>query len=613
MGDDAAAFRNETGRASRSGPGGCDSGADLRPGVILSTRPEDPARPFAEAHLQSLPGWEERVHVVDGRLPQAGGEEMEVVISERGSMLSHLAPGDTVRLALACDEGDQACQANPRAVTARVAGVVAPIWDEDPFWASGWPTYLEPAYVESNPGLILPLLTPTASFTAAMRELGPPVQGASAWYMFTLPERLSRGNINGALADVEQLNKDVSGQQGIAFSPLRHVIGQFQRESDHQRAPLTILLLELSGIALFYLVLVGSAVMDRQAREIALLRSRGTSTAQVVASHVVEAAIIGAATVVLAPLLAAAAISLLGLTPVFDKVSHGDRLPVTVLPSAVGFAALGALLGVLAVAVPAWVAARRGLVAQRQAEARPSKPFFQRFYLDVAFAGIALLLLWELRERGSVYTPSATGGVTTDPLLLASPALLVFAVGMLFLRIYPLVLRGIAWLVSRGPGTSSTMALAYLVRRPGQYGQLALLLLVAVAVGTFAASYTSTTDRSLEDRAAFESGVAFRAGSGDDAGKLGNSGTGADAEIQGLDGVDRASAVMRISGDLSLSGDRGRSVQLLAVDAPAASEMLWFRDDFADVSWIHCSSRWPRRRTFGASRCRARPCRSAPG
>ncbi|MGH2610276.1 MAG: FtsX-like permease family protein, partial [Tepidiformaceae bacterium] len=443
-------------------------------------------------------------------------------------------------------------------------------------------SYFEPTFTETAPGLLLPILLSVGQFEMLLQRLPEGFNGYRGWYSFTDPARLTRGTVSRALAEVDELDDLVAAEEGVAFSPMGNTVREFERDADHQRAPLTILLLEIAAIALFYLVLVSSAVLDRQAREISLLRSRGTSAGQVLLSFLFEALIIGVAATILAPFVAAGIVALLGLTPIFEGVTDGDPLDVTLLPSAFLFAAGGALLGVLALMAPAAIAARRGIVSQRQAEARPSKPFFQRYFLDVAFVAIALLLLWELNERGSVYEPSSTGGVSSDPLLLASPALIVFAGALIFLRFYPIVLRGLGWLALRGPGVSPGMGISTLVRRPGQYGQLALLLLMAVAVGTFAASYSATTDRSLEDRAAFESGVEFRSGSPD--GAMGNIGPRTDSSLAGLPYQDTATAVMRTEASISLSGSGGRSLQLLAIDPAVAGGMLWFRDDFADSS-----------------------------
>ncbi len=586
VGEEATTFAQsiETEQQARLGWLATSYGKYTRLSRIMGSRPGEPERPFAETYVQSLEGWEKRVRVVDGTLPgpTPAGADLEVAISHRSSELAGLVPGQRFQLNMPCGSLLEECENRPEPITVVVAAVVEPLVPLDPFWAAGPASYLEPTFLMEAPGLLLPVLLPIEQFNTVLTHLPEGTTGYRSWYSFTYPERLTRGTVNRALVEIEELEDLVAPREGVAFSPMGNTVREFEKEADHQRAPLAILLLEIAAIALFYLILVASAVLDRQSREISLLRSRGTSGGQVLLSFLFEALIIGFAVTLLAPLVAAGMVAVLGVTPIFEGVTDGELLDVTLLPSAFLFAAGGALLGILAIMAPAAIASRRGLVSQRQAESRPGKPFFQRYFLDVAFVAIALLLLWELNERGSVYEPSSTGGVSSDPLLLASPALIVFAGALIFLRFYPIVLRGLAWVAMRGPGVSPGMGISTVVRRPGQYGQLALLLLMAVAVGTFAASYSATTDRSQEDRALFESGVEFRAGDSD--ATLGTIGSRADAGLAELPYQETATAVMRTEANVSLSGSGGRSLQLLGVDPEIAGDMLWYRDDFADSS-----------------------------
>jgi hypothetical protein len=127
------------------------------------------------------------------------------------------------------------------------------------------------------------------------------------------------------------------------------------------------------------------------------------------------------------------------------------------------------------------------------------------------------------------------------------------------------------------------MSVWQLSRSPGQYTRLALLLMMAIAVGTYAASYSSTAERSYEDRANFESGVDVRAFP---------SGTSRIADppdviaqaAEELPGVLEASTVYRnIYGEISTPAGGGVRFQALGVDPTEVGDMLWFREDFSDV------------------------------
>ena len=187
-----------------------------------------------------------------------------------------------------------------------------------------------------------------------------------------------------------------------------------------------------------------------------------------------------------------------------------------------------------------------------------------------------------MRQRGSVFTPSATGGLSSDPLLLASPALLIGAAAALILRFYPLLLRAVSRLTQATSGPVVSLGLWQVVRAPAQYTQLTLLLMMAVAVGTFAASYTATVDRSYRDRAGYESGTDLRASSS--SGALAGDAQERDKNLGEVAGVKMASSAYRATAQLATAGTGGQRFQLLAVDPAAAGSMLWTRDDLADDS-----------------------------
>lgn len=569
----------------------------LRAGRFTLQQPG--AEPDARAPLiqpQSLPGYESRVRVLDGRLPRptAAGEPIELAISPRSAQVSGLKPGASVLLAEDFDTCERELPredrpppppCTPRAglsfsLPAVITGVVEPLDGDDGFWLNGAGDYFEPERLIPDAGPILPAFTDEATLLDNLGVVLPGYRAATAWHTFADPERLTRTNFERARADLRALYRELEPLGGFALSPLGTTLDDFGRSARYQQTPLTVLLLEIAAIALFYVGLISAIVVERQADEITLLRSRGASTLQIAGIYLLEGLSLGMIAVLVAPFLAATGTALLGLTPTFERVTDGALLPVTVTPLSFLLAAAGAVLSLAALVLPAFVVARRGAMTHRRGQSRPGASLIQRYYLDLVFIALAGLLLWELRERGSVFQPSATGGVASDPILLASPALIIVAAALLILRFYPIVLGAVSRLLSAAAGVTIVVGLWQVVRRPGQYTRLALLLMMAVAVGTFAASYASTAERSFRDRASYEVGVDLRAaGTGD----LAFSGSTVELEesIGALPGVVDVSAVLRTSGRLATPGGSSRDVQVLGIDPGAAAGMLWFREDFA--------------------------------
>ncbi|MFQ5382418.1 MAG: FtsX-like permease family protein, partial [Dehalococcoidia bacterium] len=560
-----------------------------------SGRSED-SPPFA-GRLQSLQGYEREVTIVEGRLPVAdsAGEPIEVAISPASALVSELEVGDAIRLRLLFDTCERVlpvdepppppvpCDAGAEAsyeLPATVVGLIEPSDPESEFWPSGGSAYFSPFRRYQETDLVLPLFVPEETIYGRLAAGAARYRPAVTWHVFPLPELLSRTNFGRAQQDLVALADDMNLVQGFAVSPLRTTLLNFKRETSHKEAPLLILLFEISGVALFYVLLMSLVVVERQAGEIALLRGRGSSISQVVLIYLFDGLMVGVPVLLAAPLLAALVTALLGLTPSFANVNGGAMLPVRLPLEAFGLAAVGVLLALLTLAVPVFFAARREVVAQKRAEARPGASVIQRYYLDLALAAVAGLLLWELNERGSVFLSESSVGLASDPLLLASPVLIIAAAAALLMRVVPLVLKVFAWAAAAGSGVAVAVALWQVVRNPGQYTRLALLLMMAVAVGTFAASYASTTERSYRERALFESGVEWRAFS-TSAGVLGTDGVKADERLDGVEGLDRWTAVGRLEASPAVVGNSTGRMQLLAIDPPAVAQMIWSRHDFA--------------------------------
>jgi ABC-type lipoprotein release transport system permease subunit len=568
------------------------------PKLALQTDPAAPVEKLTLIQAWYVTGIGPNLRIVEGRLPQPqsgpDGPVLEFALSPAAAQRSGLKVGDQVPL---LERFDDCAREKPRMdapppppchatvglrypMQGRFVGIVEPADPDSSFWVTTPPVLFSPYDQGLETGRVLPALTDPQGFDQVIGARFPAYHADMEWWVFADPSRLSRANYLRARDDIRALRSDMSLLGGFAYSPLEDTLTNFNRDLSYQQTPLLILLLQIAGIGMFYGACMGMMVVVGEAAEIALLRSRGAGTLQLLGVYALEGLIIGAPVVLIAPLLATGVTALLGKLPAFHRVTDGATLPVSLVPSSLLYAALGTALSLLMLIGAAFLAARSTGVTVRRQAARPSSPFFLRYYLDLAIVGLAALLLWELHERGSVFKPGNAGGLSSDPLLLISPALLTLGAAALVLRFYPLALRLAQALVGRMAGVPVSLGLRQVVRNAGQYTRLALLLMMAVAVGTFAASYSSTAERSFRDRAAFESGVDMRA-------TLSETGGQTDAELAAalgqFPGVQQATPVLRAPMQLATPGDSRADMQVLGVDPDAAADLLWFRSDLADV------------------------------
>jgi hypothetical protein len=250
-------------------------------------------------------------------------------------------------------------------------------------------------------------------------------------------------------------------------------------------------------------------------------------------------------------------------------------LAASTSPEAYLLAGAGAALSILAMTLPAWAAARRGILDDRRERARPrTRGIVQRYYLDAGVVLLAVLQFWQLERRGTIFDTQSVGGWSSDPLLLLFPLVLTLAVTGVVLRFYGVLLRLVMRVVMPWRGIAAAVGLRQTTRSPATHARVLLLLIMSASVATFAASYGPTVGRSFRERAQYDAGTDVRA-------TLSRPSTEVLQHTEQLrDWPGVAHAMVAYRG--VLRAPNGQDLDVLGVDDLArAAPMLWARDDFS--------------------------------
>ncbi len=564
------------------------------PGEEPST---DPLKPLVQ--LETVSSYDDHVVVTDGRMAQPTDDpnNIEVLIPAKGATIFHLKVGDHFVASTdynncvpppAPASPDEArsnaqfrCIPNEKLRMQGTFTVVGLIEQNDPgsaYWGANRVLFTTPQETDTQ-GAILQVLMPEQSFYDALPSVYPRMP--SLFQISSLADltKLDSAQLSATQASIAQLRQRLTDRGALMTSPMSDALSSFKQRSSFNQVTLLLLLLQVVGIAVYYVLLVSSLLLERRAEEIAMLRSRGASVLQVVALSAAEAGLLAVGVALIAPFLASAVVAALGLTSTFSGISDGTFLPFTLVPSSFLYGLAGALIAALAVIIPSFFTARTGMVLFLRGNARPGASLLQRYYLDIILVGLAALALWQVDQRGSVYDASSVGGWSADPLLLLSPLLLILAVGALLFRFLPPLLGLVGRIVARAGGPALTLGFWQMNRSPARYTQLALLVIMAAAVGTFAATYGDTTQRSQQEQVLFSNGVDVRV---TNLGQLQNYGPQRVEEALGaIDGVQEVSTADRTSFRMGPLATGGRGVDVLGIDPDKAADQLWFRSDFS--------------------------------
>ena len=265
------------------------------------------------------------------------------------------------------------------------------------------------------------------------------------------------------------------------------------------------------SLILAFIGLVAGLFVNQQRGEMAILRSRGASTMQVVGMSLLQGVILGAVALAGGVGLAYLITHAIGRARSFLDFSATGGLRVSMTPQVLGYGLLGiALILIIQVLIPTLSAAENTIVTYKQERARSFRTtWWQRYWLDVLLLIPAGYGLWQLTRQSQKAIEGAEGipDPLQNPLLLLVPALGIFSVALFTLRLVPRLMELISQLLKPSKSVGLLMAARYLARTPALYSAPLVLLVLTLGLSAFTASLARTLDSQLDKQIHYQVGA----------------------------------------------------------------------------------------------------------
>ena len=516
-----------------------------------------------------LTGFAEHTRLTEGRWPETGDPEepgdIETVIGVGTSRQMGYKVGDRIFLA--------PFRASPERIPLLVVGLAEPLDAREEFWM-GVAAYFDTQTVGERS--LAPLFVNEEDFFQALGARYPTLVGDFGVFLFLDPGYLTAGNVDHMGQQILGLETDLNKvyPRTLVLSRLGRTIDEFSQALTLARVPLYLYLSLVVVVVLYFLALITGTVGRSQGEDAGLLRSRGASLLQMTGLLAMAEVIVALAAMVSGPFLAWAIVKFLLLGTINPRGEFTDPIPLGLAADMFWMGALGGVMALLVLLATAVGRAKIGTLESLLARARPpTVPFLHRYYLDILAVLVVAVIWYQVRGReGFVAEELASQGLHLDPTLILGPVMGLFAAAVLLLRLLPLVVRFLAWAGTRAGAAWFQFSLFRLARDPIPHGSLAVILMLAAALGVFGATFQSSLSQSQSDQARYRVGgdmvVKGPAIPADGRERLGT-----------IPGVTAVSPVLRGSVTL-LDGQLGGRVQMLAVEPRALAEAAWFREDF---------------------------------
>jgi putative ABC transport system permease protein len=243
----------------------------------------------------------------------------------------------------------------------------------------------------------------------------------------------------------------------------------------------------LIALGLAYLAALGTVERDR--RDLALLRARGATRRDLFGMAAAESAAIGLIAGLLGAGLAFAAVEAL--------VAGGAQITALRATVTVAACVLLAIAGAAAARLAASARVLSATVAEgRRATRRVGKPLWQRLHLDLAALAVSGLIYWLTARTGfsAVVNPDSNPTLSLSVYMFFAPALLWIGATLLLVRLRG---RALAWVAARAAGGRASDRRGFLLVSAARRGAainrglvvVGLLLAFGVNLGIFSATY----------------------------------------------------------------------------------------------------------------------------
>lgn len=585
--------------------------------AIRSTEvfPEDPTKVDASRtrtmSIVSLSGLQDHISITGGQLysDQADGDALEALMLEEAMYRQDLHVGDVMEYPV--------YSGVDVTLKVKIVGTFQPANENDPYWYQGFEGMMNNFYV------------PDQVFNEdLMNRLSIPLHNSSWYYAFDLGE-IKTSQLSPLSDTLDRLNVELyqklkDTKVDVSFGSL---LNDFRKQSLQMQTLLFTLAAPMIAMVFYYIVMNARQALDKQQSDIAVLRSRGASTKQIILIYLFESLILGSVALVAGPLLGWFMSKSIGSADGFLTFVNRKSIPVGFNFDALALGTAAVIIAILATLLPAISFARSSIVKTKQKQARSDRaPFWQRWFLDIILMGISGYgyYLFNERQMLTFQTGMTTDELQVQPFLFFVPALAIFSIGLFFLRVFPWLLKLIGWIGKKWLPVPYYLSLTQLSRSSSSYYPLMILLVLTLGLGVYNASAARTIDLNSTERTLYKygadvimrtvwegtpemtrppqggSGQGQGGGSGAPGGG-GNRGGGPGGGPGGggqnptpskviyseppfevfrkLDGVEHAARVLQTKGNIIVSGRSAGQGNVMGIDNIDFAKVAWFRND----------------------------------
>ncbi|MCL2125457.1 MAG: FtsX-like permease family protein [Oscillospiraceae bacterium] len=361
---------------------------------------------------------------------------------------------------------------------------------------------------------------------------------------------------------------------------------------------LLVLQVPIYVLMAFYIFMVSRQILQLEQNDISVLKSRGASRGQIFTIYLLQSLFVAALSLAAGVPLGMAVCRILGASSGFLTLASRYSLALKLSNTTLVYSAAAALASILMMLAPVVRFSRIAIVDyKRNKYGRIKKPLWQRSFLDILSFGLSLYALYNFNSQREIIARAVTDARTVDPVLFLSSSLFIVGMGLLCLRLFPLLVRLIFQIGKRKWAPSLHVSLLRIIRSAGEEQFVMIFLVFTLAVGIFSAKAARTINQNSDDQIMQQVGtdVVLAEGWSDNRPPMGMGSPQLPIGFKliyyepdferftGLEQVDSIAQVQVTEVTLRRTRNEDVSAKLMAIDTKDFGNTLWYRNDLLPV------------------------------
>lgn len=533
--------------------------------------------------VMTMSNLDEHVNIIEGRMYTSGRAadgSYEVICDAECMKILDIVCGETYSI-------QNSFYSKTEPLTVTIVGVFEQSSENDSYWSETMDDYLNALIMDYDTFLDDYMLTGVTMLS-----------DIQARYSFDYQAM----DLNSLESITEQIAYDFElyPAYGYKFSMgIYDILTEYAVRAENLKSMLWVLQIPTIVMLAFYLFMVSQLNVEQEKNEIAVFKSRGASSKQIFGIYAMEMGILGLATLIFAPLIGLCLCSFLGVSNGFLEFVNRTGLAAKLSLDAVLYALIAIVIFFVTTMLPIIPASKLSIVKYKQSKSKVVKmSIWEKLCVDIILLGGSLV--WYYFAAKKITAQFEDGTFVTDgsinPLYFIFSTMFIMGGGLLFIRVYPYLLKLIYHIGNRFWSVSQYVAITAVARSQGGRERfLMLFLVITFGLGIFSANTARAINNSKSDRIYYSTGTdvvldAFwRLESIEDE----TSYAEPDFSLyEELSGVESATKVLKTDVSTALGGIKNDTEStLMCIEPGKFAQTAWFRDDLLPVHWWnYCSA-----------------------